>query len=100
MADDRSRNRRSAPFQLEYKTVLGGAASCIVLLAGLTWGLFNSSHQDEVDNLNRTNTLQWERIRELNNTLIKLDAEHLQHRHYIDDQEVRIRALEHRGDRR
>ena len=100
MAPTSEHHTGDSAFQLEYKTVLGGAGTLIVLLAGLTWGLFNSSHQDEVDALNRTNSLQWERIRDLNDTVITLRTEQAQHRHYIDDQETRIRALEHRNDRR
>ena len=100
MADDRPRDARSPAFQLEYKTVLGGAGTLIVLLAGFTWGLFNSNHQDEVDTLNRANTAQWERIRTLNDQLIESRTEAKTLRRDVDDQEVRIRALEHRGDKR
>lgn len=100
MADDRPRDTRSAPFQLEYKTVLGGAGTLILLLAGFTWGLFNAGHQDEADDNKRTNTAQWERIRSLNDTIIEFRTKHDNLRQDVDDQEVRIRALEHKGERR
>lgn len=97
--DDGTRNSRPTPFQLDYKTVLGGACTLIVILAGFAWGTWTTSHESEILDNQRINTAQWERIRALNDTLIKLDAEHDSHRKDIDDQEVRIRALEHRGDR-
>lgn len=100
MAPNNNDRARSDDGILDVQKLFYGACGLIVVLAGTSWGLFNSNHQDEVDALNRTNNLQWERIRDLNDTVIALRTEQIQNRKYIDDQETRIRALEHRNDRR
>ena len=85
---------------LDLQTVLRGAGALIVVLAGLTWGLFNSNHTSDVEEQQRTNGKQWERIRELHDQLIRHQEQMDQNRKFIDDQEFRIRALEHRGEPR
>ena len=100
MADDPSRDPRSTPVQLDYKTLLGGACTLIILLAGFAWGAWNSNHESEALDNQRTNAAQWERLRTLNDTLIEFRTKHDNLRQDVDDQEVRIRALEHKGERR
>lgn len=97
--DDDDRPRHPSGI-VDLKTALGGAGALIVLLAGATWGLVNANHTDEVERNQSTNAKQWERLKELNDGLIKLESKMEQAVKYIDDQEDRIRALEHRGERR
>ena len=82
------------------KELLYGACGLIVILAGIAWGATNSNHASEVDDLKSVTGKQWEGLRALNDALIRLESDVEQNRRYIDDQEERIRALEHRGDRR
>lgn len=95
-------NRASRPDHgvLDIQKLFYGACGLIVVLAGTTWGLFNTNHNSELEDADRTNGKQWERIRELNDQSIRLHAEMEQTRRYIDDQEARIRVLEHKGERR
>lgn len=97
--DDGTRNPRPAPFQLDYKTVLGGACSLIVILAGFAWGTWTTGHESEILDNQRVNTVQWERIRALNDTLIEFRTKHDNIRRDVDDQEARIRTLEHRREK-
>lgn len=100
MGDDQLRTPRSVSGDLDYKTVLGVACTVIILLVGFSWGIWNANHESESLENQRINIAQWERIRALNDTLIEFRAKQDSIRHDTDDQEVRLRALEHRGERR
>ena len=100
MASNDPRDGRPDGGVLGAKELLYGACGLIVILAGIAWGATNSNHASEVDDLKSVTGKQWERLRTLNDTLIRLQSDMEQNRRYIDDQEERIRALEHRGDRR
>ena len=100
MGYDPVRIQRSLPGDMDYKTVLGVACTVIVLLVGFSWGIWNANHESESLENQRINQLQWEHIRSLNDTLIEVRTRQANIRRETDDQEGRIRALEHRGERR
>jgi hypothetical protein len=79
---------------------LYGISSLFIILAGLTWGFVSTSRTEQLERDAHTNDLQWKQLSELNNKLITLESETRQTRKYLDDQESRIRALEHHGERR
>ena len=85
---------------MDYKKLFYGACSLIALLGGYTFELTRANHTDEVERNTSTNRVQWERLKELDERTIELRAEIKVLRRDVDDQEVRIRTLEHKGDRR
>ena len=94
MAHDDESNARTGNGVLDLKTVLGAACTGLVLLAGVTWGVISSQRADEIDINRSTNAKQWERLADLNNTLIELRTKHDNLKQTVDDQESRLRTLE------
>lgn len=99
MAHDERDGRGSHNGTLDAKSLLYGACSLIVLLAGVVWGLWNSNHSSEIEDTQRANAVQWERLRQLNDLSIEHKTILERLRRDLDDQETRLRALEHRGDK-
>jgi hypothetical protein len=60
----------------------------------------STGRTEQLERDSRTNDLQWRQLRELNDKIINLESDLRQARKYLDDQETRIRTLEHKGDRR
>lgn len=85
---------------VDYKTLFLGACMLISVL-GNGFAIY------VVSAINDTNRLQWQRLKELDEAITDLknvDKTNASDRGYLrrdtDDQEIRIRALEHRGERR
>ena len=100
MADSKDSPPRSDSGTLDAKSLLYGAVSLIVLLTGALYGLYSTDNARSIEENRQINMVQWERLRALNDTLIQQTANIADIRKDIDDQEVRLRTLEHRGDAR
>jgi hypothetical protein len=85
---------------VEYKALFIGACVLLSILGPAAIGYV-------ITDINDTNRAQWQRLKELYEKLADLqgaasshNAEHTNFRSDIDDQEFRIRVLEHQGERR
>ena len=100
MAHDDGRAPQRDNASLDYKTVSRVAGGIILLLCGSLWNIWNTNHDGEADSLRRANELQWERLRYLDGLTTETRTVLQGIKKNVEDQEVRIRALERRGDRR
>ena len=100
MADLPSSPPRSDSGPLDPKSLLYGAVSLIVLLTGALYGLYTTDAAKQVEDNRQVNLAQWERLRLLNDTLVAQAERLATVRKDLDDQESRIRVLEHRHDTR
>jgi hypothetical protein len=56
-----------------------------MLLAGITWGIVNSAHTDEVERNAAVHNKQWEQLKELNDSAIRQEAELKNLRRDVDE---------------
>lgn len=79
---------------MDNKTLLYGATSLILILCGLVWGLWNSNHDQQIESNQRSNQLQWQKLNELERTIIDNTGRLARLEADGRDREDRIRALE------
>lgn len=96
MADHQADSTRT----VDYKTLFLGACVLVSVLGGSLWGLWDSNHSGEVDEARRSNELQWQRLRELNDKVIENSGSVRYLAERTIDQEDRIRQLEMKSMRR
>jgi hypothetical protein len=87
---------------LDYKAILGIAGTIIAALVVVIWGYLSS----DFDKQSSTNAKQWERLREISEAHVKLEADTFYLKQHMEeskegrkDVEERLRALERRGER-
>ena len=95
---------KTEPSIVNYETLFRITIVVIPLLGGSIWGLWNSQYRDNLADIQRINIKQWELLKELSDQQVRheADSEYLKHeverlRKDADDQEVRLRAEEHRS---
>lgn len=81
--------------RLDYKTVNGALAVCLLSLLGVVFGYWNSRIEQTAGDSRTTNEHQWEGIQHLREDVLGLISEEKQLRRQTDDQEERLRHVEH-----
>lgn len=94
------------PIVINYENLFRVTLVIIPLLGGSIWGLWNSQYRDNLANIQHIDSKQWELLKELSDQHVRheADTEYLKReverlRKDADDQEVRLRAEEHRSSK-
>ena len=94
------------PIVINYENLFRATLVIIPLLGGSIWGLWNSQYRDNLANIQHIDSKQWERLKELSDEHVRheADTQYLKReverlRKDTDDQEVRLRAEEHRSNK-
>ena len=72
MASDGQRDSRSDERFMDYKKLFYGACSLCALLGGYAFELSRANNSDESERNSATNRVQWERLKDLNDSLIEV----------------------------
>ena len=99
MALDNQRDRGPDDRFMDYKKLFYGACSLCALLGGYAFELSRAERSDETERNSATNRVQWERLKDLNDSLIEVRGDLKTLRRDVDDLETRARAIE-RASRR
>ena len=91
---------RPSQWVVDYKSAFYGALGLVTIFAGLSWRLFSTDLTDTKAASAITDQDQWVSIRALERQLDGTTREVASCDKFNTALEVRIRELEHRGDRR
>ncbi|TSA51348.1 MAG: hypothetical protein D4R44_08155 [Actinobacteria bacterium] len=98
--DEQDATSQSSRGTVDYKTLFLGSCLLVSILGGGLWNLWNSKSSEDFVAIRNGYDKHEERLRTLDSQMDKRTSENQQFQKYIDDQEARLRALEHQGDRR
>ena len=94
MASDRTGAEGPNQRFADYKVLFYGACSVCALLGGYAFELSRANSTDESERNSATNRVQWERLKDLNDSLIEVRGDLKTLRRDVDDLETRARAIE------